>query len=209
VSSLFPENYPFPHHKSLHVWILSHQTNVPTSPWIILFLLSCDEVFINQSKCLHFVQLILTGAVDQTPALSQGILTSAYAWALCPVLLGASGDYMGQPLRQEPQPLLPLLPRCQHEVARWVITPVPNSSWVLDSKGICWVWRPKGQMSEHLIPHGEHYDSSIWEGGINLHSCILRRRCKSAPWRRDTGSHRCATGFMSKMLSSLSPSPPQ
>jgi hypothetical protein len=27
----------------------------------------------------------------------------------------------------------------------------------------------KGQMSEYLIPHGEHYDS-----------CILRRRCKSA-----------------------------
>jgi hypothetical protein len=43
---------------------------------------------------------------DQIPALSQGILTSAYAWALHPVLSGASGDYRGQPLRQVP-PHLP------------------------------------------------------------------------------------------------------
>jgi hypothetical protein len=33
----------------------------------------------------------------------------------------------------------------------------------------CWIWKPKGQMSEYPIPHGEHYDS-----------CILRRRSKSA-----------------------------
>jgi hypothetical protein len=46
-------------------------------PWIINAL----SRFISQQ-----VQQI------KTPALNQGILTSAYAWALHPVLLGAPGD---------------------------------------------------------------------------------------------------------------------
>jgi hypothetical protein len=65
---------------------------------------------------------ISAGPMDQIPALSQGILTSAYVWALHPVLSGASGDYTGQPLRQVP----PHLP---------VIASLPNSSWVLVSEG--------------------------------------------------------------------------
>jgi hypothetical protein len=48
---------------------------------------------------------ILTGPTDQTPALGQEILTSAYTWAPHPILLGTLGDYMGQPLRQVPPPL--------------------------------------------------------------------------------------------------------
>jgi hypothetical protein len=46
----------------------------------------------------------------QTPALGQEILTSAYIWALHPILLGAPGDYTGQPLRQVPPPLSPHCP---------------------------------------------------------------------------------------------------
>jgi hypothetical protein len=33
----------------------------------------------------------------------------------------------------------------------------------------CWVWEPKGQISEYPIPHGEHYEP-----------CTLRRTYKSA-----------------------------
>jgi hypothetical protein len=60
-----------------------------------------------KNKC--FLQIhTSTGPVGQIPALSQGILTFASAWALHPVLLGASGDYMGQLLRQVPPPLPPV-----------------------------------------------------------------------------------------------------
>jgi hypothetical protein len=45
-----------------------------------------------------------------------------------------------------------LLPHCQQEVDRHVITPLPNSSWVLASKGklVGWAWEPKGQMSQSV-----------------------------------------------------------
>jgi hypothetical protein len=58
------------------------------------------------SRSIH----ISTGPTHQIPALSQGILTSAYTWALHPVVLGASGEYTGQPLRQVPPHLLPIAP---------------------------------------------------------------------------------------------------
>jgi hypothetical protein len=58
------------------------------------------------------------------------------------------------------------LSHCQHEAGRWVIAPLPNSSWVLVSdRGLVGSGDLK-QMSENPIsPHGEHYDS-----------CILKRR---------------------------------
>jgi hypothetical protein len=46
------------------------------------------------NKC--FLQIhISTGSTDQIPALSQGILTSAYAWTLHPVLSESPGDHTG------------------------------------------------------------------------------------------------------------------
>jgi hypothetical protein len=77
---------------------------------------------------------ISTGPIDKIPPLRQGILTSAYTWTLHLVLLGASGNYMDQPLRQVPPPL-PLSPHCQHKAARWVTAPLPRSSWLLVSEG--------------------------------------------------------------------------
>jgi hypothetical protein len=76
---------------------------------------------------------ISTSPRDQIPAFSQGIFISAYAWALWIVLSAASGDYTGQPLRQVPPPH-PLLPHCYQEATRWVIAPLPNSSWILVSE---------------------------------------------------------------------------
>jgi hypothetical protein len=76
---------------------------------------------------------------------------------------------------------LPLSPHCQHESARWVITPLPNSSWVnvserdLLGQGTCWVWRLK---ADEWVSH-HPMESTIIPASWNLHSCILRRSCKS------------------------------
>jgi hypothetical protein len=53
---------------------------------------------------------ISTGPTDQTPDLGQEIVTSAYTWALHPVLLGALGDYTAQTLIQVPPPHPPVTP---------------------------------------------------------------------------------------------------
>jgi hypothetical protein len=89
------------------IWNWAPQALPLAGPLFMLLLIPLfGPCIINVLSQIH----ISTGPVDKTPALSQGILTSAYAWALRPVLLGASGDYMGQPLRQEPQPLPPCCP---------------------------------------------------------------------------------------------------
>jgi hypothetical protein len=91
--------------------------------------------------------------------------------------MGDPGNYSGQPLRQVTSPLSPTpIPHCQHEAARWVIAPLPNSNWVLVSE---WGFVGSGnlrQMSEYPIPHGEHCIPASWEGVVNLHFCILKSR---------------------------------
>jgi hypothetical protein len=78
--------------------------------------------------------------------------------------MGDPGNYSGQPLRQVTSPLSPTpIPHCQHEAARWVIAPLPNSSWVLVSEGGFVGSDNLRQMSEYPLPHGGQY-----------HSCILR-----------------------------------
>jgi hypothetical protein len=102
-----------------------------------------------------------TGPVDQTPALGQEILTSAYTWALQTILLGTIGDYTSQPLRQVLLPLSPPLPHCQHEVARWVTAPLPNSSWVLVSEGGFIGSDDLRQINGYSIPPEKPYHSYI------------------------------------------------
>jgi hypothetical protein len=106
-----------------------------TSGWPTFYVPSNTPIWALYNK--HSLQIqISTGPEDQTPAFSQGILTSAYAWALHPILLGAPGDYTGQPLRQVPPPP----PTHQHEAARWVITPLPTAVGYLSQLE---VWIPK------------------------------------------------------------------
>jgi hypothetical protein len=134
---------------------------------------SNTSIWALYNKC--FLQIhISTGPMDQVPSLSQGILTSAWTWALHPVLAGASGDYTGQPLRQV-LPLLLSLPCLQHEAARWDIAPFLNKIWVLVPEGrlvgsrdlkVRWVSIPS-PMESTMIP-------ASWERIVNLHSCILR-----------------------------------
>jgi hypothetical protein len=74
---------------------------------------------------------------------------------------------------------IPLSPHCQHEEARWVIAPFPNSRWVLVSEGrLFWVWRPKadGGMSALHPPMESTVIAPSWEGVVSLHFCTLKRR---------------------------------
>jgi hypothetical protein len=71
--------------------------------------------------------------MDQIPALSQEILTSAYAWALCPVLLGASGDDTVNPWDKYHTYLLS--PHCQQAAARRVIALFPTADGDLSQRG--------------------------------------------------------------------------
>jgi hypothetical protein len=134
------------------------------------------------NKCSLQIR-ISTDPMNQIPALSQEILTSAYTWALRPVRSGAFGDYMGQPLRQ----VLPPSPHCQQESDRQVITPLPISSWVLVSE---WGLVVSGNLQDRRvsqcpIPHGQHYGPAPWEGV--------------------TWSHKSATELKNRMLSRLFP----
>jgi hypothetical protein len=58
------------------------------------------------------------------------------------------------------------LPHCQHKAARWVIAPLPNSSWVLVSEGELVGSGDPRQISEYPTPHGDH--------GRGMISCILK-----------------------------------
>jgi hypothetical protein len=53
---------------------------------------------------------------------------------------------------------------------RWWLTPI-----ILAIQK-CWVWGPKGQMSEYPSPHGEALWALHPEELLNLHSCTLWRR---------------------------------
>jgi hypothetical protein len=80
-----------------------------TSGWPPFYAPSNTPVWALYNKCSLQIH-ISTSPMDQIPALSRGIFTSAYGWALHPVLSGASGDNMGQPLRQVTPHLPPLSP---------------------------------------------------------------------------------------------------
>jgi hypothetical protein len=102
----------------------------------------------------------LNSPVDQIPALSQGILTFAYAWTLHPVLSESPADHTGQPLRwvhlhlpslfcptvirnqlDEMPPLFPNSSGCssQREAllglgdqkTKWASVPIPHKSTVI------------------------------------------------------------------------------
>jgi hypothetical protein len=82
-----------------------------TSGWPPFYPPSNTPIWALYNKCCLQIH-IWTGPADQIPALSQGILTFAYAWALHPVLLGASRNYTGQALRQV-RTHLPPVAHCQ------------------------------------------------------------------------------------------------
>jgi hypothetical protein len=75
----------------------------------------------------------------------------------------------------------PLSPNCQEEAARWVIAPLPKSSWVLVSEGRLVGSRNLRDrwVSQYPIPWKAlwvlHPKKVIYDL-INLHSCTLRRR---------------------------------
>jgi hypothetical protein len=104
-----------------------------TSGWPPFYAPSNIPIWALYNKCSLQIHTSI-GPMDQIPALNQGILTSAYTRALCPVLLGASGDYRSTPETSTTTPTSPSS-HYQQEAARWVITPLPNSSWILVSEG--------------------------------------------------------------------------
>jgi hypothetical protein len=106
-----------------------------TSIWSPLYTSSGIPNWALYNKC--FLQIhISTGPMDQIPALSQGILTSAYARTLRPVILESPGDHTGQSLRQVPLHLpFPFHPTVSRKQPDETPPLFPNSSWVLVSEG--------------------------------------------------------------------------
>jgi hypothetical protein len=80
----------------------------------------------------------------------------------------------------------PLSPHCQHNSARWVFAPLPNSNWVLVSEG-------------RLVGSGNLRDR--W---VSIPSS-MESTMSPAFWGGDAWPHKSATGLIDRMPSRLFP----
>jgi hypothetical protein len=153
----------------------THSSRIPRYATLARPLFMLLLIFLFGPKIINALsRSYSTGPMDQTPALSQGTLTSAYAEPSITFYRGPWRLHRSTPATSTTSPIPPL-PYYLHIAARWVIAPLPNSSWVFVSEGGLVGSRDRRQMSEYPIPHGEHCIPASWEGAVNPHFCTLMR----------------------------------